>query len=104
MRQQIMKTKAVKFITVKEMIVVLSKFDSNDIIIIPEDNMAENGSPLCEITNDMLYVADNSWSGELYIRELTSENIEEGFTTKDLYQWKPGDTPGKKCVVLWPIH
>ena len=76
---------------VKELIEELSRLNGEDIVIISDGNKT---SPLSDI-DEMIYVPDNTWSGDLYIRAVAPPYDEE-----DLYY---GDD-GQEAVVLWPVN
>jgi hypothetical protein len=76
--------------TVKELIEALSECDPNDHVILSRDSEGNGYLPVWDI-EEMMY-----HDGEVYIRELTEDMIEKGYTEDDLCPY------GTKAVVLWP--
>lgn len=85
--------------TVGELIELLQKEDPEREVIISMDSEGNEFSPLSDYSPE-LYVPDSTWSGEIYLEELTEEDIENGYTEDDVYD----GTDGVKAIVLWPIR
>ena len=85
-------------IKVKELINMLQKEDPEAVIIMSSDGEGNNYSPLSDL-GDIDYVPDGTCRGDIYMRELTKEDIEQGFTEEDL---GPDDPERVKAIVLYP--
>lgn len=84
--------------TVKELIEILERWDENDVVVLAVSPGGEPScSPLADVTGDK-YVADSTWAGDVYIRELTPDLRRQGFTEEDVEHGKHG----VNCVTLWP--
>lgn len=84
--------------TVKELKQALEGVDDSRIVIMSKDEEGNGFSPLAEAsTENDVYMADSTWSGEIALKELTPELKEQGYTEEDL-----GD--GEDCIVLWPTN
>lgn len=84
---------------VKELKNILNEFNDEDIVILQKDSEGNGYSPLSGY-DEMTYVAENTWSGDVYIKELTSEHKEFGYTEEDLYD---GDD-GVNAIILFPVN
>ena len=82
---------------VKELKKLLNTFQDSDIVIIAKDSEGNNFSPLCDIEEGK-YLAKNSWSGDVGLRELTQELIDDGFREEDCFE------DGENAIVLYPIN
>lgn len=80
---------------VKELKRLLRHIDGELIVIMSKDCEGNSFSPLDNIDDSMNYIAENGWSGELGVDELTPELKEMGLTEEDV--------GGKKALVLWPV-
>ena len=85
---------------VKEFKKLLEGFGDEDEVILSNDGEGNSFSPFCEIEENMLYVPENEYSGEIYHREITRELENCGFTDEDLYD---GDD-GVNAIVLYPTN
>ena len=84
--------------TVKELIKELQEVKNQDRIVIMQKDGEGNGySPLYDTSTDA-YVADSTWSGEVYIEELTEELRKQGFTEADM------SDDGKPALILGPVN
>ena len=83
--------------TVKELKELLETCHDDDIVIICKDGEGNSYSPLSEI-GEGSYEADSTWSGEVGLRELTDEDIEQGYTEEDLLE------NGVNAIVLYTVH
>lgn len=81
---------------VRELIKFLKGFDKEAIVIMSQDSEGNGFSPLNELTA-MAYTANNSWSGEVGLTELTPELEANGYSEDDV-------VVGEACVVLWPMN
>jgi len=66
-------------------------------VILSEDSEGNAYSP-AGVTERGMYRPINSWSGEIGIRELTPELIEEGYGPDDILDG------ASEAVVIWPIN
>ncbi len=82
--------------TVKDLIAALEKCDSGDLVILQSDSEGNNYSPLSGVSEDVVYVPDGGYYGDVYPRVLTDEEKVQGYTDEDLYD---GDK-GENAVVL----
>lgn len=87
--------------TVKQLIGQLQECDPDDVVILSKDEEGNGFSPLAEL-GDGVYVPDSTWSGEVHLRELTPELIEQGYTDEDVRT--VGEDGAMKCVTLWPTN
>jgi len=83
--------------TVKKLIKLLQEEDPNRIVILQKDGEGNGYSPLSDFMTGS-YVPDSTWSGEIYLEELTSELIKQGYGEEDVR------TDGKKALVLCPVN
>lgn len=83
--------------TVKELIEHLSECDPGDIVIMSKDGEGNCYSPLSAINNTSVYVAEDTWWGEIGLRKLTDYHRDLGFAEEDVKDGEP-------CVVLWPTN
>jgi hypothetical protein len=84
---------------VKQLKELLEKYNDGDEVILSSDSEGNNFSPLSGI-EEVIYVPENSWTGETHLRELSEKDILAGYTEEDLYD---GDD-GVKAIVLSPIN
>lgn len=87
--------------TAKELIDQLLACDPDALVVMSSDGEGNSKSPLSEIGNTSVYVADSTWSGETYPAELTQELADRGFTEDDL---APEGSAAVPCVTLWPVN
>ena len=86
---------------VKELIKMLKEEDPEREVIMSKDREGNDYSPLSDF-GEGTYVPDSTWSGDIYIEELTEELEKEGFTEEDL---GPLDIEGRvKALILYPIN
>lgn len=85
---------------VKELIEELKQLPEDALIVMSKDSEGNRYSPLSGI-DISLYVADSTWSGDIYLTELTDELRAQGYSEEDLYD---GDDDAVTAVVLWPIN
>lgn len=91
------------YVTVGQMKALIANLDDSLPFIIQKDAEGNDFSPLSRVDVDMdnVYVPITTWYGERYIKELTSEDIEKGFSESDLAN--PKDNP-IDAVFLVPIN
>lgn len=84
---------------VKELIEQLRKCDPESIVILQKDSEGNGYSPIAGVdSDDLKYVKETSYSGEVKYSKLTREMEEAGYSEEDLA------TDGEDCVVLFPIN
>ena len=83
--------------TVKELVELLKDEDPNRIIILQKDSEGSGFSP-CAGIDTGVYVPNSTWSGEVYLEELTPELEEKGFGEEDVAE------DGIKALILWPTN
>ena len=83
---------------VKELLSYLQSVDPELEIILQSDADGNGYSPLSEINTDCIYVAENTWSGEVYSTKWSAEEA-----WMDPEEWQELLTY-PKCVVLIPIN
>lgn len=75
-----------------------NKADS-DFVVLAKDGEGNSYSPLAGEW-EALYVPENTWSGDVYLRALTDDDRADGYTEEDLYD---GDD-GQPVLVLYPVN
>lgn len=83
--------------TVKELKEILNNADDTDLVILSRDGEGNSYSPLCD-TQLCTYSEEESWEGQLGLRELTPELIKEGYTEEDMLE------NGTNAIVLYPTR
>jgi len=84
---------------VKELIELLGKTNPEREVVISRDSEGNGFSPFSGLSEE-LYVPYSTWSGEIYIEELTEEMRKHGYSEEDTY----GGDDGVKALVFWPIN
>jgi len=82
---------------VKELIKILEALDQEAIVIISSDGEGNSKSPFSEACY-CAYKAENAWSGETGLLELTEELKAEGYTEEDVLE------NAEPAVVLYPTN
>jgi len=82
---------------VKELKELLAQFNDEDIVILSKDSEGNNFSPLSDI-EECSYKAETTWYGEIGLRELTDEDIKNGYSEEDIFE------DGENAIVLWPVN
>jgi len=82
---------------VKQLITLLKTCDQNALVILAKDEEGNGFSPLAGVDDTANYVSDSTYAGEIGLRELTPELIEQGYGEDDV-------VGGVKAVVLWPTN
>jgi hypothetical protein len=67
--------------------------------VLAKDSEGNSFSPLSDHSIN-IYGPNSTWSGDIYLVELTPEYEADGYTEDDLYH---GDN-GEKALVLWPAN
>jgi len=83
---------------VKELIAELSEMDPESEVILQKDAEGNGYSPLRGADPDCVYVAENTWSGEVYSLEYTADDC-----CMEETEWEALKA-GPKCVVLHPVN
>jgi hypothetical protein len=84
---------------ISELVEILLRHNPDDLVVLAKDSEGNGFSPLSSVT-PCVYVAETTWMGETFIRELTDDLIEQGWSGDDLYD---GDD-GVNAVELWPTN
>lgn len=87
--------------TVKDLKKHLEACDDEDLVVMSKDAEGNSYSPLAGI-GEQMYVAESTWNGVVYEKELTPEMQEQGFSEEDIR--KEGEDGAVKCVTLWPTN
>lgn len=85
---------------VKELIEKLKNVDPERIIVMSKDAEGNDYSPLYDIDDEMVYVPDSTWSGEVRFPKLTTELIKQGYSEGDVYDGEDG----QPALVLHPVN
>jgi hypothetical protein len=75
--------------TVGELRTLLLEAADDDVVVLAKDAEGNGHSPLaggwlCT------YVPDSTWSGDVYMRDLTDDARKEGYTEEDVYEGSGG--------------
>lgn len=85
---------------VKELIEVLSNLDGELNVILQKDGEGNGYSPLEGADSDAVYLADSTWSGDVYSKDWSADDA--CFENEKEWNKFLEDTPD--CVVLFPIN
>ncbi len=85
---------------VKDFIKQLQGLDQEAEVIMSKDGEGNGYSPYADLNDEMVYIPDSTWSGDVAFPELTEELKKDGYTEEDVYQ---GDD-AIKAVILYPIN
>lgn len=83
---------------VKELIAELSAMDPESEVILQKDAEGNGYSPLSGADGEAVYVAENTWSGEVYSLEYSAD---DNCMADDYWEKLKA---GPKCVVLFPVN
>lgn len=83
---------------VKELINLLQEENPESVVIIQKDSEGNGFSPLVGIDGQAIYVADSSWSGEVYDPEWSADDV-----MMEEEEWEKLKQP-PRCVVLYPTN
>lgn len=86
--------------TVDELRKELEGADGSCIVVMSSDGEGNSYSPLADVDHEHVYVADSTWSGDIYYPTLTDELRQHGYTDEDVYA---GDD-AVPARVLWPVN
>ena len=83
---------------VRDLIVELSALDSDAEVILQKDAEGNGYSPLHCVDGNAVYVADSTWSGDVYSTEWTADDAD-----MDADEWAEM-LKKQRCVVLAPVN
>jgi hypothetical protein len=92
--------------TVAELIEELKQFEPDRLVVMSKDGEGNAYSPLSSMRSD-IYVPDrwsgedSTYSGQVYLEELTPELEKEGFSEEDS---PPEDHTHTKALIFWPTN
>ena len=81
---------------VKELKVLLNKFNDEDLVVLQEDGEG-NGFTLLDGIWEGSYKKITDYYGEVCLRELTPELIRRGYSEEDICK------DGENCILLCPM-
>jgi hypothetical protein len=84
--------------TVKELKEALENMPDDMQVIIQKDAEGNGYSPLAGTDSDCIYIADNTWSGEVY--DTSWSHYDAGMPKA---QWK-GILKNPRCLILHPVN
>lgn len=85
--------------TVKDLREELAGLPDEMIVVMAKDGEGNGFSPLADVDGEnKAYQADTTWSGEVGIKKLTPELIDDGGYSED------DVVEGQDCLVLWPTN
>jgi len=84
--------------TVGKLKKLLAEHDDSILVIMSSDGEGNNYFPMDDGIDEYIYVSNSNWAGQVYLPELTENEMEQGYTEEDLYD---GDD-GKLAIVLYP--
>ena len=79
---------------VKELREILANYPDDHPVIMAKDGEGNNFSPLADYSDDLKYLPESTWAGEVY----SPEDLED-YEEDDPYREGMQD-----CVVLWPVN
>lgn len=85
-----------KPMTVAQLIKELKKLPKDALVIMSSDGEGNGFSPVAAVGIGA-YEAENTWSGQFGLHELTEEDKEQGYSEEDVID-------GPLAVCIWPIN
>ena len=87
---------------VKELKEIIKDLPDDMLVVVSKDAEGNSITPLAEADadNNRYLQYDNSWDGEVRLKELRDEDIEKGFSFEDC----DFDNEGEDALVLWPTN
>ena len=85
---------------VSELIAILESAPGDALVIVQSDAEGNGYSPLCEVDSNCIYVADSTWSGEVYSIDCTAEDADCD-SEEEFEEFK---SSGQRCVTLVPVN
>jgi predicted double-glycine peptidase len=89
--------------TVDELRKQLEAMDGGKLVVMSRDGEGNGFSPLEDIEDEHVYIADSPWSGDIRYPRLTDELRQQGYTEEDVC----GDdaaVPAVPALVLHPVN
>jgi len=83
---------------VKDLIKELQQMNPESELIMQKDSEGNGYSPLSGADGNAVYIADSTWSGEVYDTKWSAEDADMEEEEWEEIKSKPG------CVVLYPIN
>lgn len=85
--------------TVMDLMSLLSTMPEKAVVVLSRDGEGNSFSPIPDDGgySEGIYVAENSWSGDV----LTDEDIEDRRKEDEDPDWEPD---GVSCIILWPTN
>lgn len=99
--EELQEDKKPHYVTVGNMLDMLSGYDRDLPFIIQKDSEGNNFSPLSYIDSQSVYVPVNTWYGEKYLGSLSDDLIVDGYGEDDL---APDPDKAIKALFLVPIN
>lgn len=89
-------------VTVSELIKKLQHCPQDAVVIMSKDGEGNSYSPLATVEGEnIVYIPETSWDGEIGFTHLTPELERQGFTDEDVIgENRNGDI----AVVFWPVN
>jgi len=84
---------------VKDLIKQLSEMDPELDVIMQKDAEGNGYSPCAGADNDAIYVAETTWSGEVWTPSWSAEDAD-----MEEDEWDEFKQKHPRCVVLYPIN
>ena len=81
--------------TIRQLKELIEDLNDDVVVIMSKDGEGNAFSPLFDIDNSCIYVAESTWSGEIYPKVVNGDSSDE-----DCYD----GSDGHDCVVLWPTN
>tara|TARA_S200002703_G_scaffold108388_1_gene94176 strand:+ start:354 stop:617 length:264 start_codon:yes stop_codon:yes gene_type:complete len=85
---------------VKELIRLLERCNSEDLVVMSKDGEGNGYSPLYTIDGESRYRPNSTWSGEIGLRQLDEYYESRGYSEEDVMS----EEDSQNCVVLWPTN
>lgn len=82
---------------VKELRELLENCNDDDLIVMSKDAEGNTFTLLSDIDSDSYVYDSQGWWGDVYLRELSDDDLCNGYTEEDL-------GPGENCIILWPTN
>lgn len=82
---------------VKELIELLKQVDGELLVVMSKDSEGNDFSPLSD-GSERFYEAETTWYGRIGLKELTPEDIKDGYGEEDVLE------NGIPALVLWPVN
>ena len=83
---------------IKDLLAVLEDADPDAEVILQKDAEGNGYSPLSGVDTNAVYVAENTWSGDVYSMDWTADDA-----CKTNVEWAE-IRANPRCVVLFPVN